>query len=737
MIGAPLNRVDGPLKVTGRAVYASEDWSFGQPLYAFIVQATIGHGKLKTLDTSRAERAPGVRKVLTHRNIGKQGKPDMSNWDEYARAYPMMASDQIRFHGDPIALVVAETHEQARAAAGLVEVTYDITDGHYVLDAREGAAFVAKSVNAGFAPEVSLGDLDGAMAKAPVKIDQVYTTPYELSLPMEPHNCLAVWNGDAVTVHLSTQIVKSACERIAATLQMDPAKVTVISRYIGGGFGSKLGVHAETILAVIAARAVGQPVKIVLTRQQMFHLNGNRPATRQRVQLGAEHDGTLTAFGHDVVMKLSTGDDYVEQTATSGRSLYAAPNRKTVHRVVELDLPNSEDVRAPGEAPGLLAIECAMDELASTLRMDPIELRIKNEPAKHPETGVPFSDRRLVECMQEGARLFGWDKRPVIPGSMREGRWLIGYGMAAAIRPHFQFESEVRVRIDSRGIAVVQSDMTDIGTGTYTIVTQIVAEALGLPVERVHVELGHSDFPKGGGSGGSWGAGNTATAAHRACVELRQQITAAAVADAKSPLHGLDAGAAAWVDGRIVIGNASEALTDVLARGFPTGIEAIGKVDTATPAMNLPYSLNTYGAHFAEVRVDADTGEVRLHRMLGVFVAGRIFNAKTARSQLLGGMIWGASAALHEEAVVDERYGSFINHDLASYLMPVHADIPNVEVVILDSFDDKANELGAKGVGELGICGAGAAVANAVFNATGVRVREFPITIEKLLPGLP
>jgi len=737
VIGAPLDRVDGPVKVTGRAVYASEDWSFGQPLYAYIVPASIGRGRIAELDTSRAERAPGVKRVLTHRDAGKQFQPDLSNPDEYARAFPAMASAQVRAFGEPVALVIAETFEQARAAAGLVEVAYDAEQGHYVLGEREDQAFVAASVNAGFAPEVDVGDLDAAMAKAPVTVDQVYTTPYELSLPMEPHNCIALWSGDAVTVHLSTQVVASARERIAATLGLDPEKVTVISRYIGGGFGSKLGVHAETILAVIAARAVGQPVKLVFTRQQMFQLTGNRPATRQRVRLGAEHDGALTAFGHDVLMKLSAGHDYIEQTATCGRGLYAAPNRRTVHRAVELDLPPSEDVRAPGEAPGLLAVESAMDELAHALRMDPVELRLKNEPARHPETGAPFSDRRLVECLREGARMFGWDRRPVVPASVRDGRWLVGYGMAAAIRPHFLVETQVRVRVDSRGIAVVQSDMTDIGTGTYTILTEVAAAALGLSIERVRVDLGHSDLPKSAGSGGSFGATNSTTATHRACIELRTRIATAAVSDPRSPVHGRDPGAAVFADGKLAIGDAAEALTDLLARAFPTGVEALGTSDGWVPHEQRPYSLNTYGAQFAEIRVDTDTGEVRLHRMLGVFVAGRIFNAKTARSQLLGGMIWGVSAALHEEAVVDPRYGSFINHDLASYLVPVHADIPNIEVVMLDSFDDKANELGAKGIGELGICGAGAAVANAVFNATGVRVREFPITIEKLLPGLP
>jgi xanthine dehydrogenase YagR molybdenum-binding subunit len=367
-----------------------------------------------------------------------------------------------------------------------------------------------------------------------------------------------------------------------------------------------------------------------------------------------------------------------------------------------LDLPGGEDVRGPGEAPGLLAVESAMDELAHALGMDPVELRIRNEPTLDPERGVPFSDRRLVECMREGARLFGWTRRPVRPASRREGRWLVGYGMAAAIRMHFQGPTKVRVRMGVDRIAVVQTDMTDIGTGTYTILTQVAADRLDLPIDRVRVELGRSDFPVSAGSGGSWGAANSSSALHRACEALREKLRSSG--------------------GRIP----------------PEGVEAEGETAGMWDDPNYKaYSIHTYGAHFAEVGVDADTGEIRLRRMLGAFAAGRILNAKTARSQLIGGMIWGVSAALHEEAVVDTRSGAFVNRDLAEYLVPVHADIPEVDALLLNGYDDKANVLGVKGLGELGICGAGAAVANAVFNATGVRVRDFPITLDKVLPGLP
>jgi xanthine dehydrogenase YagR molybdenum-binding subunit len=533
-------------------------------------------------------------------------------------------------------------------------------------------------------------------------VDQHYTTPYQFSEPMEPHACLAVPLGEELTVYVSAQVVEAARNSIARTLGVDPQRIHVVAPYVGGGFGSKLGIHSETILAALAARALKQPVKVAMSRQQTFHLVGMRPMSRQRVRLGAGRDGRLVAIAHEANMHTSPEWEYTEQTATTTRSLYAAPNRLTRHRLTPLDLQRGEDVRAPGEAPGLLAVESAMDELAYALGMDPVELRIRNEPALDPERGVPFSDRRLVECLRDGARRFGWERRPTQSASLRDGRWLVGYGMASAIRMHFQGATKVKVRIGPDGTAVVQSDMTDIGTGTYTILTQVAAEALGLPIDRVRVELAHSGFPVSAGSGGSWGAGNSSGALYRACEALREKLGASG--------------------GRIP----------------PEGFEAEGEtVAMGDDANYKNYSVHTYGAHFAEVGVDADTGEIRLRRMLGVFAAGRILNAKTARSQLIGGMTWGVGAALLEEGVLDTRNGAFVNRDLAEYHVPVHADIAQIDAVVLDGYDDKANVLGAKGVGELGNCGSGAAIANAVFNATGVRVRDFPITLDKVLSRLP
>ena len=699
MIGQPISRVDGPLKVTGKATYAYEHWDDGQPLYGFIVGATIGSGRITRIDTTRAEQAAGVRLVMTHENAPKQGTRDMSVLSHYSRAEPTLSGPDIHHYGEAVAVVVAATFEQARAASYLVDVTYDSSPGRFDFSALLGDAYAPQTVNAGLPTDSAVGNFDAGFAGAEVKIDSTYTTPYEFSQPMEMHTCMAVPRGEELTIYVSAQIVSEARLAIAATLQMDLQRIRVLSPFVGGGFGSKLGIHAEVVLAAFAARALNEPVKIAMSRQQEFHLVGVRPISSQRVRLGAKRDGQLVAIGHDVTMSTNPDIEYAEQSAVAARELYAAPNRLTRHRLVTMNIPRGEDVRAPGDAPGLFAFESAMDELADSLGMDPIELRVRNEPKLHPESGVPFSNRQLIECMREGARRFGWERRPAKPATLRDGRWLVGYGMAGALRMQFQIPSKASVRMGADGIAVVRSDMTDIGTGTYTIVTQVAADALGLPIDRVRVELGSSDFPAGAGSGASWGASNTCTAVHRACVALREKLPSGAPTE------------------------------DVSAEG-----EVVGMWEDPNYTN---FSIRTYGAHFAEVGVDVDTAEVRLRRMLGVFSVGRVLNAKTARSQLIGGMTFGVSMALLEEGVVDARTGAFVTHDFASYLVPVNADIPQIEAICLDGFDDKANVLGAKGLGELGNCGANAAVANAVFNATGVRVRDFPITVEKLLAGLP
>ena len=715
MIGQAINRIDGPLKVTGGAAYSYERQDADPALYGFVVGATVAKGRITTMDTAQAERAPGVALVLTHRNVAAQAVRDGSLPDSFTRPWPVLVDDRITFFGQPIAFVVAETFEQARAAAALVGATYAQEPGAYDLATYQDRAYAPKTANVGLATDSALGDLDRAMAEAPVTLDQTYTTPHHFSQPVEPQACLARWNGDELTVCVSTQIVAAARMSLAQTLQVPPERVHVDAQFVGGGFGSKLRIHEETVLAALAARELRRPVKAAHTRRQVFSLTGHRPEMIHRVRLAATRDGRLTGVGHEVNMQGTKRALYVEQAATVMRALYAAPNRLTRHRVTDLDLSIGEAVRGPGEVPGLLAIESAMDDLAHQIGIDPVELRVRNEPDRDPERRVPLPGRRMVECMRVGAARFGWDARPRQPGSRQEGGLLIGYGMAAAIRNHFQGATKAAVRMGPDGRVIVRSDMTDIGTGTYTILAQVAADALGVPVGRVGVELARSDLPVSPGSGGSWGAANSSNAVHRACAALKAKVAAAA----NVPGERLD-------------------LAAEVARRFPDGVEGEGSlVGMADDPNYKDYSQNTYGASFAEVGVDAATGEVRLRRMLGVFAAGRIINPKTARSQLIGGMIWGVGSALHEAAHVDPRHGHFVNADLAEYVVPVHADIPEIDAVLLDDFDDKANPMGMKGVGELGICGTGAAVANAVFNATGVRVRDFPITMDKLLPGLP
>jgi xanthine dehydrogenase YagR molybdenum-binding subunit len=496
----------------------------------------------------------------------------------------------------------------------------------------------------------------------------------------------------------------------------------LISPFIGGGFGGKLWVNADAILAAIASRQLKRPVKIALTRQQIFHVTTHRSDTIQRVRLGTDREGRIVAIGHDVFSGNLPSEQTYEGAALQTRTLYAGPNRLTRHRQVPLDIPVASSMRAPGESVGLMALECAMDELAEKLNLDPIELRIRNEPSEDPEKRIPYSSRHLIACMQEGARRFGWDKRNPKPGQVRDGRWLVGMGMAAATRGNPLLLSKANVRLDPDGTATVRMAMTDIGTGTYTILAQIAAEMLGLPMERVRVALGDTNFPQAAGSGGSWGAGSSGSALFEACNALREKLAWNA---------GMDPATARFADGSISSGEQSRKLADLVG----PGMEADGEIRPGRN--NKDFSQQSYGAHFAEVGVDEDTGEVRLRRMLGVFTAGRILNAKTARSQAIGGMVFGVGAALHEGMTLDPRFGYFVNHDLAEYHVPVHADIPAIDAIFLAELDDKSNPLKSKGIGELGICGAGATIANAVHNACGVRIRDYPITLDKLISRLP
>jgi xanthine dehydrogenase YagR molybdenum-binding subunit len=692
LIGRPLDRVDGPLKVTGRAKYAHEYAAQGEAAYGVIVSAAIGKGRVIGVDVRDAERAPGVLLVLTQDNAPPQtpwGPVDLP--DRFARAEPALDTDAVRYFGFPAAFVVAETFEQATTAAALVRLRYVSLPGDYDLHAAASRAEIPGEIDGGAPADSAVGDFASAFAAAPVKIDAAYTTPYQHQAPMEPQASMAVWDGDMLTVCTSAQLTTSPREGLARTLNIPPENVRIITRYIGGGFGNKLPYYVDATLAAIGARMLRRPVKVAMTRPQLFRLTTHRSASEQRVRLGADRDGRLTAYGQEALVDCARFDNFTEPVCLAARMLYAAPNRLTRHRLAKLDLPRADSMRAPGDAIGLLALECAMDELAETLALDPVELRLRNDTQVDPETNKPFSSRDLARALREGAARFGWERRVPKPASVRDGPWLIGLGVASAIRGDLLRHASATARMESDGHLTVELAMTDIGTGSYTILTQIAAEVMELPVDRVTVRLGDTNFPPTDGSGGSWGASTSGSAVRAACRNLKAR----------------------------------------LASGIT---EAEGSVNPADLDKN--YAHASFGAHFAEVAVHRDTGEVRVRRMLGVFAAGRILNAKTARSQMIGGMIWGIGAALMEENQVDLRYGSFINQDLASYHLAVNADVGAIDVVLLDEVDTHGNPLGSKGLGELGICGAGAAVINAIHNATGARIREFPATLDKLLPTL-
>jgi xanthine dehydrogenase YagR molybdenum-binding subunit len=518
-------------------------------------------------------------------------------------------------------------------------------------------------------------------------------------------------------LHTANQMLNQGQQVIATTLKIRVENVRLISPFIGGGFGGKLWVNADAILAAIASRQLKRRVKIALTRQQIFHVTTHRSDTIQRVRLGTDREGHILAIGHDVFSGNLPSEQTYEGAALQTRTLYAGPNRLTRHRLAPLDIPVACSMRAPGEAVGLMALECAMDELAEKLNLDPIELRVRNEPSEDPEKHIPYSSRHLIACMQEGARRFGWDQRNPKPGQVRDGRWLVGLGMAAATRGNPLRLSKANVRLDPDGNATARMAMTDIGTGTYTILAQIAAEMLGLPTERVRIELGDTSFPEAAGSGGSFGAGSSGSALFDACNALREKLARAA---------GMDPAAVRFAAGSVHSGEHSIELTDLVG----AGVEADGEIEPGRN--NEDFSQQSYGAHFAEVGVDMDTGEVRLRRMLGVFTAGRVLNAKTARSQAIGGMVFGVGAALEEGMTLDPRFGYFVNRDLAEYLVPVHADIPAIDAIFLAEPDNESNPLKSKGIGELGICGAAASIANAVYNACGARIRDYPITLDKL-----
>ncbi|MBS7781233.1 aldehyde oxidoreductase molybdenum-binding subunit PaoC [Acidovorax sp. CCYZU-2555] len=715
-IGRPTDRVDGKLKTTGSAPYAYERHdAVADPAYGWVVGAGIAKGRIASMDLKAARAAPGVLAVVTARNAGKLGKAKNNT-------APLLGGPEIAHYHQALALVVANTFEEARAAAQLVRITYAAADGQYDLAEERGAA--PRPPGSKDNPALSVvGDFASAYAKAAVTLDATYSTPDQSHAMMEPHASMAAWHGKQLTLWTSNQMIAWGVGDVAKTLGIPKADVRLVSPFIGGGFGGKLFVRTDAILAALGARAVKRPVKVALQRPLIANNTVHRPATIQRIRLGATPEGRLTALSHESCSGNLPGG-FSEPAVDQTRLLYAAPHRESGVRLAVLDLPEGNAMRAPGEASGMSALEVAMDELAHRLQIDPIELRVLNDTQvdpEHPER--PFSQRRLNECMRTGAERFGWSKRQAQPGQVREGRWLVGMGMAAAFRNSPVMTSGARVRLDSRGVVTVETDMTDIGTGSYTIIAQTAAEVMGLPLEKVFVRLGDSAFPASAGSGGQWGANSATSGVYAACMKLREEV---------AKKLGFAAGEAQFANGQVSAGGRSEALASAAGAD---GIEVEDKIEFGD--LGKKQQQSTFGAHFVEVGVDVDTGEIRVRRMLAVCAAGRILNPKSARSQVIGAMTMAVGAALMEELAVDKRKGFFVNHDLAGYEVPVHADIPHQEVIFLDETDPTSSPMKAKGVGELGICGAAAAVANAIYNATGVRVRDYPITLDKLLGGLP
>jgi xanthine dehydrogenase YagR molybdenum-binding subunit len=731
--GQPLTRVDGLAKVSGGARYAA-DFDVPRLVHAVLVTTTIAKGRVAAIRSQRASAVPGVLLVMTHENAPKLPAAAQGSNPPGERALTLLQDATVRYNGEPVAVVVAQTLESARHAAQLLEIDYDAEKATLEFEAALPSAYTPKALTQG-KPDASWGDAASAFANAPVQHTATYSTPMENHNPMEPHATLAEWHGDQLTVHDSTQGVTGARKALAKKLGIEPENVHVICPYVGGGFGGKGSAWSHVVLAAMAARELGRPLRLVVERTQMFGPVGYRPRTQQRIALGATADGKLLSITHDVVSPTSTFEDWVESSALVTRMLYACANVSTQHRLVKLNLGTPTFQRAPGESTGSYALESAMDELAYKLNVDPLELRLRNYADAEPESGKPFSSKSLRDCYRVGAERFGWSRRSVAPRSMRDGEKLLGWGMATATYPANRQPTKVRVRVLADGSAVVQCATQDLGTGTYTIITQVAADALGLAPERIKVEIGDSALPEAPVSGGSMTAASVTPAVQAAALQARALLVAAALSDPASPLHNVDAtqidSVSGWLQSRADPGK-RDSYPAIIARSGGHAVEANAeaKLDDATKKK---YAMHSFGAVFCEVEVDETLGTIRVRRVVGSYGVGRILNAKTAHSQLVGGIIWGVGMGLLEQTIVDTQSGRVLNANLAQYHVPINADVNDIDVTFVDEDDREFNPTGAKGVGEIGITGVAAAIANAVFHATGKRFRDLPITPDRLL----
>ncbi|MFN2459983.1 MAG: xanthine dehydrogenase family protein molybdopterin-binding subunit [Candidatus Velthaea sp.] len=723
-VGAPLDRVDGRLKVTGAAKYSAE-WPMPNMLYGYLVLSTIANGRIASIDASAALKHPGVVAVMTPRNA-----PRINRGEGPTEVKMMLLQDDaVHYDRQPVAVVLADTFERAQYAASLVKVTYAAAPP--LTKSKE--TYKPSSTN-GRKLDAQRGDASAALAQAPVRVDNVYTTPHESHNPMEPHATTAAWNGGVLTIYESSQGIFGVRRRMASAFNVPQSNVHVITKFVGGGFGTKGQSWPHTYLTVMAAKMTGRPVKIALWRPQMWGSTGYRSPTVQRVALGASRDGKLSSTIHEVTSQTSMIDQFVEPAGSTAMMLYDSPALLVSHRLTRLNYGTPTYMRAPGHASGSFALESAMDELAYAVGLDPIELRRRNHADIDPEQHLPYSSKSLRECYRLGAETFGWNRRTPQPRSMRDGRMLVGLGMASATYPAHRNPSGAVARISADGSAVVQSGAVDIGTGAYTAFTQLAAEELGIAVEHVRFDLGDSNYPLAAQAGGSAQTASVGSAIKLAALDARAKVAALAASDAASPLHGASPEAVAAKDGRLFLKDQparGETYAAILARHNVDAIEGHG--DAKPGEETKQYAMHAFGAQFAEVRVDPDLGTVRLVKQIGAFASGTILNAKLARSQYIGGMTFGTGMALMEHTRTDERTGRVMNANLAEYLVPVHADIPAIDALIVPETDEHVNEIGVKGIGEIGIVGAAAAIANAVYHATGKRVRDLPITPERLL----
>jgi xanthine dehydrogenase YagR molybdenum-binding subunit len=734
-IGQPLTRAEARLKVTGAARFAADNHPAGM-LHAVMATASIARGRVTGMNVAAARAHPGVVEVMTPDNAPKLARHPDETGEFFVFKLDLLQDGRVRYAHQPIAVVIAETLEAAAEGAALLAPTYATEPARTGLDGAE--VFEPQAVGPGAPAQEGAGDIEAGLAAAAHRIDATYETPAQYHNPMEPHAIVAIWDGDRLRVDTPSQGMAMAASRIAGLFGIPVENIHINSPFLGGGFGCKGLISGPQVLGIMAARMTGRPVKLVMRREQMYGPVGHRAPTRQRLRMGATHDGGLTALDHHTRTASSTFDDFFEPACGTTHTLYASPALHTSYDAVRLDTGTPLFMRAPGEASGSAALESAIDEMAEACGMDPLAFRLRNYAEVEPLSGKPFSSKALRECYEQGAAHFGWAGRPRAPRQMRdEDGLLVGWGVGTATFPALMFQAEAAATLHADGRARVRIGAIDMGQGAWTALAQIAADALGLPMDRLEFLMGTSDLPNGGIAGGSAHTATAGSAIHAAGGDVIAQLAEIAAGDERSPLFGSGNAGVIARDGRLYRRDdeaVSDSYVDILARAGRASIEGAGQAAPDQASAD-QYAMHAHGAVFAEVRVDPDLGQMRVSRLVGAFAAGRVINPRLVRSQYLGGMIWGVSFALHEEALMDARTGRVMNANLAEYHVPVNADVPSVEAILVAEEDAHVNALGVKGVGEIGITGTVGAIANAVFHATGVRVRSLPITLDKVFVG--